>query len=224
MASQRSTWRGSAAPVAGNEPSEAPVSESRRSSRVPLDLVPRIQSGDEDAAIELVERYQRLVAKLLLHVLGPHDELQDHVHDVLADVLASVHQLREPAALTVWVQRVAVSRARNILRSKQRRRGLAFRPPEELPELSTHDDTDAREDLQQLYRVLDELAPALRLPFTLRFLNGLELTQVADLCGCSLATVKRRLRKAQHRFVQLARTDVGLAERLSRGSRWEDAP
>ncbi len=130
--------------------------------RVPADLVPRIVAGDEDAAIELVQRYQGLVAKLLLHVLGPHDELQDHIQDVLADVLAGVHQLRNPEALTVWIQRVAVSRAKNILRARQRRRWLLLRPPAELPERATHDDVDAREDLQQLYRVLDELDPCLK--------------------------------------------------------------
>ena len=41
---------------------------------------------------------------------------------------------------------------------------------------------------------LDEPADE-RIAFSLRFIDGMELTEAASACGCSLATIKRRLAK-----------------------------
>ena len=53
------------------------------------------------------------------------------------------------------------------------------------------------EALRAVYVILDETAPEDRAAFTLRYLEGMELTEVAEACGCSLATVKRRVSRAQ---------------------------
>jgi RNA polymerase sigma-70 factor (ECF subfamily) len=49
----------------------------------------------------------------------------------------------------------------------------------------------------------------------------MELTEVADMCGISLATVKRRLAKAQKRFIEFAQSEPELAEWIDRGVRWK---
>ena len=40
-----------------------------------------------------------------------------------------------------------------------------------------------------------------------RFAEGFDLAETARACGCSLATVKRRLARAQRRFQVIARRD-----------------
>ena len=47
-----------------------------------------------------------------------------------------------------------------------------------------------------------ELAVPLRLAWMLRYVEGCELTEVADQCGCSLATVKRRITRADDELRQ----------------------
>ena len=47
-----------------------------------------------------------------------------------------------------------------------------------------------------LYRMLDTLSTEERLAWTLRHLEGEQLERVAELCGCSLATAKRRIAAA----------------------------
>ena len=59
-----------------------------------------------------------------------------------------------------------------------------------------------------------------RIPFALRYVQGLELTAVADACGVSLATVKRRLARAEGRFVIMARRHPALKEWVEEGGRW----
>jgi RNA polymerase sigma-70 factor (ECF subfamily) len=49
--------------------------------------------------------------------------------------------------------------------------------------------------------LLQTLAVDDRIAWTLRFVEGHDLKAAADLVGCSLATIKRRIRRAQ-RFIE----------------------
>jgi RNA polymerase sigma-70 factor (ECF subfamily) len=51
-----------------------------------------------------------------------------------------------------------------------------------------------------------------RVAFALRFIDGMELTAVATACNVSLATIKRRLSRAQRTFNALALEHAALAE------------
>ena len=53
--------------------------------------------------------------------------------------------------------------------------------------------------------ILDRLPVDERLAFALRYINGLELVAVAAACDVSLATVKRRLQRAERSFVAAAK-------------------
>ena len=50
--------------------------------------------------------------------------------------------------------------------------------------------------LSRVYTVLDELPAKERVAWTLRYLEGERLEDVAKLCGCSLATAKRWIARA----------------------------
>ena len=80
---------------------------------------------------------------------------------------------------------------------------------------------EAREALRQTYAVLERMPADERIAFCLRFMEGMELTETAEACGVSLATIKRRLVKAQQKFVAAAGADPLLREWIRRGERWE---
>ena len=66
--------------------------------------------------------------------------------------------------------------------------------------------------------MLDTLPADERIAFALRYIDERPLLEVAEACDCSLATIKRRLSKAEQRFTRLAQRDTVLAERLARGT------
>ena len=81
---------------------------------------------------------------------------------------------------------------------------------------------EVREALEETYRVLDLMPADERIAFALRFVEGMELTEVADACGVSLATIKRRLSRAETRFVAMAGRREPLREWLGSSARWRD--
>ena len=52
--------------------------------------------------------------------------------------------------------------------------------------------------MAQLYALLQTMKADERIAWTLRHVEGHDLQSAADLAGCSLATVKRRIRRAKH--------------------------
>ena len=79
---------------------------------------------------------------------------------------------------------------------------------------------EEREAVEATYAVLESLPSEQRLPFSLRYIQGMELKEVASACGVSLATIKRRISKAERRFVARAANDPALSDWLQEGSRW----
>lgn len=184
-------------------------------------LVAALQAGRHDAASVLFDRYGRLVARVLARVMGPDPELPDLIQDVFVAALSSVGRLEDPDALRHWLTSIAVFVARGRIRSRTRWRFLRLMPFDELPDVSTSPvPAEASEALRCTYQVLEELPANERIAFALRFIDQMELTDVAEACDVSLATIKRRLHRAQRKFAQIARRHPVLAEWVEAGDRW----
>ena len=180
-------------------------------------LVSALCERRPDAAAALFDRYAVHVRRVLARVLGPDPDLLDLVQDVFVTALESIHKLDEPRALRAWLTQIAIFSARTRIRRRTRWRFLRFVPSEELPEHPLEAiDYDGSEALQAVYRVLAKLDADERIAFALRFIEGMELSDVASSCKVSLATIKRRLSRAQLSFREYARPEPALAEWLGR--------
>ena len=82
---------------------------------------------------------------------------------------------------------------------------------------------ETHEAVRATYRVLDAFPEDERIAFSLRFISEMQLTEVAAACRVSLATIKRRLARAEKRFVEAARNHPALCERLDASGRWGES-
>ncbi|WP_394826196.1 RNA polymerase sigma factor [Pendulispora albinea] len=189
-------------------------------------LVAGLRAGDVDARARFFDAHAADVRRILLRILGSDVELPDLVQEVFLRAMTGIARLDDASSLRPWLTGIAVFTARECIRRRQRRRWLVFLPNEKLPEPeadSACTDADASEALAATYRVLERLGVHERIVFTLRFIDGMELLQIAEACDMSLSTVKRRLAAAERRFTSLARHHPALSEWLQRGDRWNGA-
>jgi RNA polymerase sigma-70 factor (ECF subfamily) len=77
---------------------------------------------------------------------------------------------------------------------------------------------EVSEALALTYRILNRLPPDERIAFALRHIDGMELLAIAEATSVSLATTKRRLARAQQRFVALANRSEVLREWVEKGT------
>ncbi len=186
-------------------------------------LLAALQAGEAGATRELYDRHASTVRRVLARVMGADPELPDLLHDTFVQALRSVSSVRDGSRLRPWLASVAVHTARGRIRRRTRLSWLGYRAPEQLPVLpSPQADPEVLEALRTTYEVLDKLSTDLRIPFALRFIDQMELTEVAEACGVSLATIKRRLARAEKRFVTLARHEPALAPWLEHHPRWRN--
>jgi RNA polymerase sigma-70 factor (ECF subfamily) len=189
-------------------------------------LVAALKVNHPGAKTALFHRYARLIERIVTHVLGFDHELSDILQEIFAKALASIHSLRDPSALHPWLSRVAALTARKVLRTRSRRAWLRrFTDAEEealYEPITPGPDYENRVALRAVYKILESLPTDERVAFALRFIDGMQLMEVAYACEISIATVKRRLQRAERRFLAAAREQPVLAEWLKGGSRWQD--
>jgi RNA polymerase sigma-70 factor (ECF subfamily) len=176
-------------------------------------LVAALRDGSAGAGNALFAAYAGYVRRVLMRVLGPDSELSDLVQDVFVVALESIDKLANPRALRGWLAQIAIFLARRCLRRRTQWSIVRFFAPADLPPgRAVQADFEASESLRAAYRVLSVLPVDERIAFTLRFLEGMELTEVAAACRVSLATTKRRLVRAEAQFTELAQREPSLAE------------
>ncbi len=175
-------------------------------------LVQALRAGREGAHEELVRRCTPDVERILQRVLGPDAELEDLAHDVFVASFKAIDRLRDPQALRSWLVGIAIRKARKLIARRKRWSFIRSVPPGDLPEQelasSSAEFTDA---LSCTYRILGTLPVDDRIAFALRHIDGMDLAGVAAHTDVSLATAKRRIARAQRRFVELARKNEALA-------------
>jgi RNA polymerase sigma-70 factor (ECF subfamily) len=146
-------------------------------------------------------------------------DLPDLVQDVFINVLTSVRSLRDAGALRSWLFQVTVRTARKHLRGSSRKWWLKLWPVGD--ELETQPaemlEENASDAVHATFRILNGMAAEDRLVFSLRYVSGLDLSEMADACETSLSTLKRRLARAEQRFHTEAKKDDALCEWATEG-------
>ena len=169
-------------------------------------LVQRARAGETAASAELFRRHASRITALLVRLLGSHADAEDAAQETFVLGLRDLHQLRDPRALSQWLTQLAVSQAHRRFRRRRLLAALGFEPSPRDGTLDQIADpkasADVRAELALLDRALGELRATERMAWMLRYVEGYQLAEVARLCGCSLATAKRRLSAAGKRVAR----------------------
>jgi RNA polymerase sigma-70 factor (ECF subfamily) len=111
------TTLAAAAPVTAAAP---PVPSA--ADREEQTIIARCLAGEADAFRPLVHRYQRLVFSVALRMLGGRAEAEDVAQQAFVDAFDALDRFRgedRPHAFSTWLVRIAVNRAKDVLKSKR---------------------------------------------------------------------------------------------------------
>jgi len=186
---------------------------------VPLDtsdeaIVAGLRGGEPWASTALYDRYAGAIERMLRRTLGyeRHADFEDLLHEVFVQALSSANQIKDAAALLAWLRTITTRVAIRTIRRRKARNWLRFLAPEEIPEIEVSDPSqEIRQACTAFYCLVRKLPATEQVVFTLRYVDGLELQQLALACELSLSTTKRRLLKAETRFFALAAGDTVLS-------------
>jgi RNA polymerase sigma-70 factor (ECF subfamily) len=168
-------------------------------------LVASWQAGDEMAFEQLVRRHEKKVYRLLLRMMGNHEEAQDVAQETFLSLHRHGHRFRGDARFSTFVYRVAsnaaLNRRRTLGRNRARLQKLQVRQAagDDLPQgpRNPEDAMGGGELSIAVREALESLKPSLRLPVLLYDIEGLAYGEIAEVLGVAEGTVKSRIHRAR---------------------------
>ena len=155
---------------------------------------------------EVVRVYRPRILRFLLSSLTDRDAAEALTQECFLKAWSAKHQFRGESSLSTWLTRIAV----NLMRDHLRSRSLRFWHKTRGSSLDVMDISDwipdgrsspesiavARNRVAAVWGAVKDLSAHQRTVFVLRFVEEMELEEIATTIGMNLSTVKSHLYRA----------------------------
>jgi RNA polymerase sigma-70 factor (ECF subfamily) len=156
-------------------------------------LLTRVQQGDERAMAVLFDRYSKIVYSVSLRVLRDTASAEDVMQEIFMQIWRSPNSfVATKGSLGGWLAVVARNRSIDTLRRK--------RPSEQVEEMNLASSTNIADEAERSILMERARAAVILLPAEQRktlemaFFDGLTHSEIAEMTGDPLGTVKTRIR------------------------------
>lgn len=178
-------------------------------------LVQRLKGGDSRAFDTVVGLFQHKIYGLVFRMLGNAQEAEDLAQEVFVTLFTSIDGFREESRLGTWLYRIAVNHCRNRIKYLARRnesrkhsldqetqRVLSNEKVPGSPQIQAHlPRPDQMAEGRQLEKIVQKELAALesdqRALIVLRDIEGLTYSEIVEVVGQPLGTVKSRLHRGR---------------------------
>jgi len=176
-----------------------------------LGVLRKAQRGDERAFSLILRAYETPVFNYVLRLVGGDRSLaEDLTQEVFLRVFQGLPKFSLRCKFTTWLFQVTKNRVLDELRASERR-PRALVALDDIAPLEVLDAPVERlEEIDTLWRAVENLNVDLKMALLLRDVVGLSYTEIADSLEITLATVKWRIYKAREE-VQIALVREGVS-------------
>src|SRR5260370_25574750 len=184
-----------------NEPAQHP----RRT--LEFELVRRVQSGDQEAFRDLVERHQNRIFSVAYRILRNREDAEDVAQRVFTKVYFAIQSFDGRNSLLTWIYKIAI----NECYSHLRKRRMALAHEVDVPDYQQFvaenwfgavDTTMAERDF--LNKLLARVAEEDRLLLVLKEVEGHSSAELAEMTGASQSAIKTKLFRARRKLMEAA--------------------
>jgi RNA polymerase sigma-70 factor (ECF subfamily) len=164
----------------------------------------KAQRGDERAFSLILRAYETPVFNYVLRLVGGNRSLaEDLTQEVFLRVYQGLPKFSLRSKFTTWLFQVTKNRVLDELRASERRPRSVVAIDDIAPLEVLDAPIERLEEIDALWRAIEDLSTDLKMALLLRDVVGLSYTEIADSLEITLATVKWRIYKAREE-VQLA--------------------
>ena len=170
-------------------------------------IIKKAADGSAEAFEQLVVTYQTPIYRLCLRMTGNPEDAADLTQESFLKAWRALDTFRFGSSFSTWLFRLASNTCLDHLRVQKRRPTLSLTLQDEDGEETTLDLPDtaptpeeavvALEERERLTRALEQLDPQQRQILTLRVVNDLTYTEIADILEVKEGTVKSRIARAR---------------------------
>jgi RNA polymerase sigma-70 factor, ECF subfamily len=165
-------------------------------------LVRLCLDGNEQAARQLVERFQSMVFAVCVRMLGQREDAEDVSQDVFLRVFRALRGWDPTRPLQPWILAIAANRCRTALRQRPRD---AARSSVEISRVAAEGSGGSRELSDELDLAVATLREEYRLCFVLFYQQELSCAEIASVLNRPEGTVKTWLHRARRELAERLR-------------------
>jgi RNA polymerase sigma-70 factor (ECF subfamily) len=163
------------------------------------------QGGDENAYIELVNRYKDKLINFIFNYLGDLESSEDVVQETMIKLYQKKHYYKEIAKFSTWLYTIAKNLANTELRKRKQRKTTllsqfskddkTYDLPSNEPEPGQEIQTDI---VNKIIRdAVDQLSEKFKIVIVLRDIQGLSYEDISEIINVPIGTVKSRINRAR---------------------------
>ena len=168
-------------------------------------LISRFQTGDEQAYVELVNRYRDCLMNFVFQFLGDMEQSEDVVQDTMLKLFEKKHYYREIAKFSTWIYTIARNLANTELRKRKRRKVTVLSQMTrdereyELPAIQPETGQEVQNEYaaKQIQVAIHALPEHFKTVIILRDIQELSYDDISSIVGVPLGTVKSRINRAR---------------------------
>jgi len=154
---------------------------------------------------QVVETYKPVVFRFILASLRDRDAAETLTQDCFFKAYRNRAQFRGDAAVKTWLMQIAANLVRDVTRTRRFQfwKHATTLPSDDLlnsasKESSPETATLVRDQVRAIWQATDRLPEKQRTVFLLRFVEDMELLEIAEVLRMSEGTVKKHLFRALH--------------------------
>lgn len=167
------------------------------------EIISRITRGEKSLFEILVKKYNGCLYKIGRSYNFSHEDTRDLMQDSFVDAYKNLHQFENRASLKTWMVRIMMN---NCYRKMQRLRykyETVLNPPENSTPMfyNSNNDTGKIVQSRELKKIMEDALSKIpfdyRIVFALKEINGLKISETAQLLNLTESNVKTRLTRSK---------------------------
>ncbi|MDL2323559.1 sigma-70 family RNA polymerase sigma factor [Ruminococcaceae bacterium OttesenSCG-928-A16] len=167
------------------------------------EMVVKAQGGSQEAFLELCKLKGNQVLYVCVKMMGNQHDGEDAAQEVFVKMQKNITKLKEPAAFTVWLNKIIMNACLNLKRAALREGGnlpldshIDFLE-EEREEFLPSEYVEDKAKREQLLQVIGQLSPKYRRIILMFYYEGLSQKEIADVLETTENAVEHALRRAR---------------------------
>lgn len=173
-------------------------------------LIERSLAGDETAFEEIVRRHQKRIFRVAWAILRDEGEADTVTQDTFVQAFLHLRRFEGRSGLETWLTRIAINRARDVIRGRRWLRLTSWGEGEGEGEEPLAQPIDERPDGERralaaelgaaIERSVESLSAQQKMVFRMKHYEDRSLEDIAAALGLKSGTVRAHLFRAVHRI------------------------
>jgi RNA polymerase sigma-70 factor, ECF subfamily len=161
------------------------------------ELLARVLDGDHDAFNQIMRNHEDRVFSVCLRIVGEREQALDATQETFLAAFRKAGQFKGDSALGTWIYRIAVNTCYDQLRKQKRRRTDPIPDHLEPADHAAEDAVESASLRPEIQKALAKIPADFKVAIVLSDIEGMGLSDISDLLGVPVGTVKSRVFRAR---------------------------